>query len=271
MAIREPFICEIAPNTYAINEFGIAAEFLVIGEERALLIDTGCGLIDLPAIVRRFTDKPYDVVLTHGHGDHAGGIGWFDKLYLHKADFDEVEHLDLERLKGYNRSLGEQKAFEVYEYDPDAIKPIEKTPELVAVGEGYVFDLGGRSLQVIETPGHTPGSISLLDETARILFSGDACNINLGIFACSISEALKHLYKLRELSDRFDQNWNGHIGYMGNPDCFAMPPHVLPTCIEICESILDGTAQPEEMKRFDGQTAYSIVKNGVRITYRGNE
>lgn len=75
MGIKEPFISEIAPDTYAINEYGIAAEFLVIGGERALLIDTGCGLIDLPAVIRRFTDKPCDVVLTHGHGDHVGGIG----------------------------------------------------------------------------------------------------------------------------------------------------------------------------------------------------
>ena len=265
MSIKEPFISEIAPGTYAINEFGIAAEFLVIGNERALLIDTGCGLIDLPAIVRRFTDKPYDVVLTHGHGDHAGGIGWFDKLYLHPADFDQVENIDLERLKGYNRSLGE-KAFEVYEYDPDASKPIEKTPELVAIGEGYTFDLGGRTLKVIETPGHTPGSICLLDETRRILFSGDACNVNLGIFACPVSEAVKGLYKLRDLSGKFDQNWNGHIGYTGNPDCLAMPPYVLPTCIEICESVINGTAEPEAADFF-GRKSYSVTKNGVRISY----
>ena len=54
-------------------------------------------------------------MLTHGHVDHTGGIGWFDRVYLHPADFDEVEHVDLTRLKNYNRSLGEQGAFQAYE------------------------------------------------------------------------------------------------------------------------------------------------------------
>lgn len=267
MGIKEPFISEIAPGTYAINEFGIAAEFLVIGKERALLIDTGCGLIDLPGIIRRFTDKPYDVVLTHGHSDHVGGIGWFDKVYLHPADFVQVEHMDLDRLRGYNRSLGEAGAFQVYDYDPDAIHPIEKQPELVPITEGYVFDLGERKLEVIETPGHTPGSIVLVDDKARILFSGDACNVNLGLIGQPVSKALKYLQKLESLSFRFDQNWNGHIGYMGNPDCLAMPPHVLPTCVEICQSIVDGTAQPEKKAWFGGQEALCVIKNGVRISY----
>ena len=267
MALTGPFISEIAPNTYAINEYGIAAEFLVIGQERALLIDTGCGLLDLPSIVRRFTDKPFDVVLTHGHVDHTGGIGWFDRVYLHPADFDEVEHVDLTRLKNYNRSLGEQGAFQAYEYNPDAVHPIEKIPPLIPLKEGFVFDLGGRKLEVLETPGHTPGSIVLIDDTVRILFSGDACNVNLGLTGLPVSQALPYLLRLQKISDRFDQNWNGHIGYMGNPDCLAMPPYVLPTCVEICQSILDGTAQTEERDWFGGQKAYSVTKKGVRISY----
>lgn len=267
MRQKEPFIAEIAPNTYAINEYGIAAEFLVIGAQRALLIDTGCGLLDLPAIVRRFTDKPLDVVLTHGHGDHVGGIGWFDKLYLHPADFLMVEQVDWDQIRGYNRSLGGAGAFQVYDYDPDAIHPMEKLPELIPITEGYVFDLGDRSLEVIETPGHTAGSIVLIDDRQRILFSGDACNVNLGLFARPVSDALTYLKKLESLSGRFDQNWNGHIGYMGAPNCLAMPPHVLPTCIHICQSIVDGTAQPKVEDWFGGRQAKSVTEQGVRICY----
>lgn len=269
MGIKEPFISEIAPDTYAINGYGIAAEFLVIGGERALLIDTGCGLIDLPAVIRRFTDKPCDVVLTHGHGDHVGGIGWFNRLYVHPADFDQVRQVDLDRLRDYNRSLGERGAFRVYDYDPEAIHPVEKTPELLPIGEGDVFDLGGRRLEVVETPGHTPGSICLIDGSRRILFSGDACNVNLGIFAGPISQALAYLEKLQRLSGRFDQNWNGHIGYMGTPDCLAMPPHVLPTCVELCRSILDGSAVPREVEWVAGRKALCVEKRGVRISYGG--
>ncbi len=269
MRFTQPFVCEIAPDTYAINEYGIAAEFLVIGSERALLIDTGVGLCDLPGLIRRFTSLPYDVVLTHGHGDHAGGIGHFSNIYLHPADFEMVEKIDLEGVKNYNRMLGKQGAWEVYDYDPDAICPIKKMPVLHPIREGYVFDLGGRKLTVIETPGHTAGSICLLDEKARILFSGDACNINLGIFDSPIEEALTGLNKLADIRDKFDRNYNGHIGYIKNPDCLAMPPHVLDDCIEICKSILDGTAQPEILEWFGGKKACAVVKNGTRISSPG--
>ena len=129
MGIREPFVSEIAPDTYAINEFGLAAMYLAVGSERALLIDTGCGLTDLPALVRRFTDKPLDVMLTHCHPDHAGGIGWFDRIYLHPDDFPAVPELDADEIRGYNRMLGEQGSFQVYEYDPCThLSPCQNLP-----------------------------------------------------------------------------------------------------------------------------------------------
>ena len=59
--IKEPMVMEIAKNTYAINEFGLSACYFLVGEERALLIDTACGLSDLKGIAASLTDKPYDV------------------------------------------------------------------------------------------------------------------------------------------------------------------------------------------------------------------
>ena len=204
MGIREPFVSEIAPDTYAINEFGLAAMYLAVGSERALLIDTGCGLTDLPALVRRFTDKPLDVMLTHCHPDHAGGIGWFDRIYLHPDDFPAVPELDADEIRGYNRMLGEQGSFQVYEYDPDAVHPLEPLPKLAPLTDGFVFDLGGRTLEVIGTPGHTPGSVCLLDAKNRILFSGDACNVNLGLSSRSLQSAAAYFDRLLRLQDRFD-------------------------------------------------------------------
>lgn len=266
MGIKTPFICEIAPDTYAINEFGIAAEFLIIGKERALLIDTGVGLCDLPGIVSSLTKLPYDVVLTHGHGDHVGGIGHFERIYIHEADMDMVRNMDVENLKNYNRSLGEKGAFSVYDYAPEAVKEITKFPELIPVNEGDYFYLGDRTLMVLETPGHTPGSICLLDPKTKILFSGDACNINLGLTGTSVSIALKGLRKLLSIGDWYDRNYNGHIGYMGNPDCFSMPSHVPQTCVDICEAILSGTVQSREIEMF-GRKVFAVKQNGVCISY----
>ena len=67
--ITKPIIIEIAPETYFINEFGMNAMYLVVGETRALVIDAGTGFCDLKGIVEGLTDLPYDVALTHGHPD----------------------------------------------------------------------------------------------------------------------------------------------------------------------------------------------------------
>ena len=67
MGMKEPFVSEIAPDTFAINEYGLDAIYLLVGSERALVIDTGSGAFDLKGLVESLTDKPYDVVLTHGH------------------------------------------------------------------------------------------------------------------------------------------------------------------------------------------------------------
>lgn len=120
--------------------------YLVVGLEKALLIDTGNpGNISLEQI-RAYTDLPLLVVNTHAHPDHSGSNNRFEKVYIHEAD--------LESGKRYSGS----------------------DVELIPIKEGYVFDLGGKKLEVIEVCGHTPGSICLLDVQDKILFGGDTAN-----------------------------------------------------------------------------------------------
>ena len=73
--MKMPQVAEIGNKTFVINEYGLNAMFLLVGEEKALLIDTGTGVFDLPLLLKTLTDKPVQVVLTHGHPDHAGAIG----------------------------------------------------------------------------------------------------------------------------------------------------------------------------------------------------
>lgn len=109
--IKEPMVIEIAKNTYAINEFGLSACYFLIGEERALLIDTACGLSDLKSIAASLTDKPYDVVLTHGHHDHIGGIGAFSDVYLQEDDFEMVRNVDVEVRRNFAEEQAATKRF----------------------------------------------------------------------------------------------------------------------------------------------------------------
>lgn len=97
---------KLAENTYRISEwgaFGPVNMYLLIGNELALLIDSGYGKIDLKSIVARLTDKPVMLMLTHGHLDHANGSAPFD-AYLHENDFDVYDrHSDPEFLKPYRK------------------------------------------------------------------------------------------------------------------------------------------------------------------------
>ena len=96
MAINYPIIYEIAYQTYDINEFGMASFFVLVGENRGLVIDCGCGSFDARGLVEKLCPLPYDVVITHAHGDHCGAMSQWDKVWLHPREYDfahNTEHL----------------------------------------------------------------------------------------------------------------------------------------------------------------------------------
>lgn len=89
--LKEPVILEVAKDTYLFNLMGMQSPALIVGAERAMLIDTGLGNVDMTEQVRRVTDKPIMLVLSHAHSDHMGGIGQFEDIYLHPADIPRAK------------------------------------------------------------------------------------------------------------------------------------------------------------------------------------
>ena len=267
MPITYPLIAEIAKNVYCINEFGMDAMFLFVGTERALLIDTGTCLFDIPATVRQLTDKPVDVALTHGHVDHAGGIGWFEKIYMHPADIEAARTLRPEARRGYAEMLL-KLAGGLYGKTADDVVVFDKTPEFVPIREGYVFDLGGRIITVYETPGHTPGGLSFLDADARILITGDACNPNTLLSGkrpdgtrqpnSSVDTLRKTALRIRSLQPFYDRNYNGHIGYGPSISFLPMPDSITDDMIVLCEKILKGEAEQKPETGFNGACVRSV-------------
>ena len=76
---------EFCEGVFEIDEFDCVSIFVIVGERRALVLDCGTGIGDLRWVIEnRITDKPYDVVLTHNHGDHIGGAGFFDEVWIHQ-------------------------------------------------------------------------------------------------------------------------------------------------------------------------------------------
>jgi glyoxylase-like metal-dependent hydrolase (beta-lactamase superfamily II) len=243
--ITRPMIIEIANNTYFLNEFGMDAQYLLVGATRALLIDTGSGFYDLKGTVEKLTKLPYDVAVTHGHPDHAGGIGQFDTVYMHPADIPMLKSISQQSEKQYGEIMwGMPIGYpHVWGYTPADARwgGWQKQPVIKPLFDGQEFDLGGgRVVTVYHIPGHTAGSCVFLDRKERILFSGDAGNRNPNANAVPVSTYLRNLLKLQKLRTEYDRNYNGHTAYAGTLDALPQAPEVLDDVIEAYRSVLRG-------------------------------
>ncbi|MDR3508825.1 MAG: MBL fold metallo-hydrolase [Caulobacteraceae bacterium] len=136
--------------------------YLIIGQERALLFDSGSGTRDISGVVAGLTRLPVTVMASHLHYDHLGGI----------APFAHVAMIDLPQTRAdVSRGLFRAGRYEYLGLIDHLAPPPVKVGEWLA--PGAVIDLGGRSLTVLNTPGHTPTSAALWDAAGHRLFIGD--------------------------------------------------------------------------------------------------
>ncbi|MCC8076764.1 MAG: MBL fold metallo-hydrolase [Oscillospiraceae bacterium] len=228
-------------------------QYLVLGLTRAMLIDTGFGVLSLKRIVDGLTDLPVVLVNTHGHPDHVGGNAEFDRPYLHPLDNALYAHAStyeerMEEARGWKFWQG---ALEL-QPTPDAPLPLE---------DGQVFDLGGRMLTAILTPGHTQGSICLLDAQTGVLFSGDTvqrtptalmepCATDVSVYLRSL-EALAELPVRRICPGHFHDN---------------VPVEMISMKLECCKRILSG--QPGTPIRTRTGSGLEMVFQDAVIDYR---
>lgn len=165
-------------------ENGFVRCFLLEGAERAMLVDTGLGDGDLRGFCSSLTAKPIFVVTTHSDGDHTGSHSQFDEIYMHPSEFDRY----------LNR------------------KKIART-DIRPLWEGDIIDLGGFKLEIILLPGHTPGSIALLERERRFLIAGDSVQTDaIFMFAegRSLSAFLLSMEKLMKMKSDFDIIYSSH-------------------------------------------------------------
>ena len=177
VAVSDPWfeVYKVAPNVFAIYEPHQAEEtigYLIVGDKKALLFDTGMGISDVKKTVTGLTTLPIIVLNSHTHDDHVGGNWQFETVYGMDTDFtrqnargsreDAQAEITPDQICG---SL--PKTFDAKTY---ATRPWKITR---FIHDGERIDLGGRTLEVIATPGHTPDAISLLDRGNGLLFTGD--------------------------------------------------------------------------------------------------
>ena len=179
-------IIRIDSNTWRFED-GFVRFFLLEGEEKAVMIDSGVNSPDALEIAGTLTDKPIILLNTHGDGDHLSGTGSFAEIHIHEQDYNGCQ---------------------ISSKYPDTV--------LAAVNDGDVIDPGNRPLRAIHIPGHTRGSVAFLDIKGRVLFAGDSVQKgHIYMFGNhrNPDQYEKSLDKLIEISDEYDEIYASHAEF----------------------------------------------------------
>jgi glyoxylase-like metal-dependent hydrolase (beta-lactamase superfamily II) len=205
----------IGSGTTALYEPGHwqeAISYLIEGRDRAILFDTGLGIGDIKAVVDQLTSLPVLVVNSHEHFDHIGGDRQFAEIAV--ADSPAA----LARLARGTGSLAGQitsetvwkplpPGFDKGRYQTPPIHPTRR------LHDSERIDLGGRTLEVLLTPGHTPGSLCLLDRGRRTLFTGDTlypAELYAHMPESNLADYQRSAARLGALADTVDVVCPGH-------------------------------------------------------------
>jgi glyoxylase-like metal-dependent hydrolase (beta-lactamase superfamily II) len=251
----------IGAKTWVINEPGINDNmYLLEGADSTLLIDAGFGLGNLRDFVKTLSVKPLAVVSTHAHPDHTGGNYQFPIVHLGPGDLEAARGL-------LDPKVTQQIAGMVMKdvRVPDSLKFPDtlalKPTTLVPVRDGHVFKLGGRNVQVIALPGHSPGSLCLLDGKSGFLFTGDTTTETWLFFKESLPVEV-FLGSLRKLG----KSKTNSPGFFPATVRICLPPRWMnwPAC---CQLILSGKGQAKPYHSFLGIDGLSCSYKSVTIAY----
>ena len=237
-------VSKLKDKTWVFETWDYTTMYLLEGNDRAALIDAGTRCADLDKIVESITSKPYDVIITHAHPDHAGCIGYFDEVWMHRNDSVLIK----ERTKDYRGT----------------VRYLE---------DGQVFDLGDRQLEVALMPGHTPGSVVLLDRAQGDCYSGDAFGSGEVWLQCVpmlpievFNQSCRRMEKLMK-EEGISRIWCGHYPYLKT----YLPLSYIQTMIELSDGLARGEQkgwQPYDNPAIpQPPTTRSISKGMCKIVY----
>jgi len=244
---------EVAPKIWSIDDRKAVNIYLVEGTDSAMVIDTGMGVADLLSQVMKLTSKPLIVVNTHGHSDHTGADYQFEKIYIHAADSADAREGNL---KASRENAAKNMLRGAVPDDIDLFKGRENHFRFLTVRNGHIFNLGNRHIEVIETPGHTPGSICLLDKEDKLLFTGDNDNTAVWLFLPNCTPLSVYYKTLQSLSNRipeFTTLFPGH-GIPKKSDFINEQ-------VECVKSILNHTCVSEPYDTFAGKARLCQYKS----------
>src|SRR5882724_3610041 len=246
-------VYKVAPSVFAIYEPHQSEEvisYLIVGHKQALLFDTGMGIADIRKIVARLTSRPVVVLNSHTHDDHVGGNWQFDFVYGMDTDFTRADAKGSTKDAQAEVAPGEICGDLPKGFDP---KTYRTKPWKISrfIHEGFKINLGGRTVEVIATPGHTPDAIALLDRENGLLFTGDTYypapiwlfrpETDLDAYEASVK-------KLAALAPQLKLVLGAHNVPVANPD-------VLPKLVTAIQAVRAGKVPPQ--KNDGGKTLYT--------------
>ena len=246
-------VYKVAPGVFAIYEPHQAEEvisYLIVGHKQAVLFDTGMGIASIHRVTTQLTSRPVVVVNSHTHDDHVGGNWQFTFIYGMDTEFTRTNargsREDAQAEITPDQICGNlPKGFDAKAY---ATKPwkISRT-----IGDGFMINLGGRKLEVLSVPGHTPDAIALLDRENGLLFTGDTYypapiwlfrpETDLDAYETSVK-------KLAALAPQLKLVLGAHNVPVANPD-------VLPRLVTAIQTVRAGKVPPQ--KSDGGKTLYT--------------
>ena len=213
------------------------SSWLIVGTDRAILLDTGMGVANIRTVVESITSLRVTVVNSHADWDHIGGNALFDRILIHPAEAHRLPAgYPNDRMRPWfapDQLTGPLPAD--VSADSLAVAPSHATGFL---GEGDVIDPGNRRLTVLHCPGHSPGLIALHDEANRLLFSTDIA-YDGPLYATRGPALVEYAASLRRLAELAPDL---RVVYPSHNRCL-IEPGLLPPMATAIQQILDG-AQP---------------------------
>ena len=233
--------------------------YLVIGDEKAALLDCCNGLGNIKEFVHTITDKDVIVILTHGHLDHMGSAALFDEVYMNEKDIPVLKNHG--NMNFRVKDITEISNLNITE--SDLIPTITRNPSPIT--DNQIFDLGNIHIQMISVPGHTKGMMCPLIEEERTIIFGDACGVSVLLcdeFSTSVGEYRKSLLRLKDYEKNYDIIYRNH-------GTFSSPKILLDHVIECTDLILNHKDAhiPTEMHGYSLYAAKSLDTKDGNILY----